>query len=282
MDPITAYQITSMLQGAVSRGTSARTRRLAQPQPRRQDRHHQRGQGRLVHRLQPAHRRGLLHGLRHPAPDGRQRLRRHALRPDLPGVHRRGDGGPGSGEVGGAAGRLLHQGRPPHRPAAVRQRQRRRRAGRVHPRRPGADRRRRVRPDRRRRLEDGRRRAAVHRARNPPRRRSSGCRSAARAARCRRTPPAARCRAAGSTDAWPRWTMRDWSAVGPDEVLAFWFPDDGHERDAAKPTATSGCGGCAAGPTTRSATASADLTHAAALRAARPLGRDAARAARAA
>ena len=35
----------------------------AQPQPRRQDRHHQRGQGRLVHRLFAPDRRRLLHGL---------------------------------------------------------------------------------------------------------------------------------------------------------------------------------------------------------------------------
>ena len=98
--------------------------RPARPQPRRQDRHHQRGQGRLVHRLQPAHRRRLLHGLRHPAPARRERLRRHALRADLRRVHQGGDGGAGAGEMGGAAGRLLHQDRPRHRPAPARQRQR--------------------------------------------------------------------------------------------------------------------------------------------------------------
>ena len=112
MDPITAYQITSMLQGAVSRGTSAELGRQARPQPRRQDRHHQRGQGRLVHRLLAPHRRRLLHGLRHPAPARRERLRRHALRADLRRVHQGGDGGAGAGEVGGAAGRPLHQDRP--------------------------------------------------------------------------------------------------------------------------------------------------------------------------
>ena len=53
---------------AAGRGRPRHQRQLgrpARPQPRRQDRHHQRGQGRLVHRLLPAHRRRLLHGLRH-------------------------------------------------------------------------------------------------------------------------------------------------------------------------------------------------------------------------
>ena len=137
MDAITAYQITSMLQGAVARGTSAASVGQARAEPRRQDRHHQRGEGRLVHRLQPPHRRRLLHGLRHAAAARRERLRRHALRADLRRVHRGGDGGPGAGELGRAAGRALHQDRPPHRRAAARLRRGVERAGRVHPRRPG-------------------------------------------------------------------------------------------------------------------------------------------------
>ena len=119
MDAITAYQVTSMLQGAVSRGTSAATVGQLKPEPRRQDRHHQRGQGRLVHRLQPAHRRRLLHGLRHAAAARQVGVRRDALRADLRAVHQEGDGRAGPGELAGAAGRPLHQHRPPYRPAAA-------------------------------------------------------------------------------------------------------------------------------------------------------------------
>ena len=160
MDAITAYQVTSMLQGAVSRGTSAALGRPAAAEPRRQDRHDQRGQGRLVHRLQPAHRRRLLHGLRRPAAARRERLRRHALRADLRRVHQDGDGGAGAGDLAGAAGRHLRQDRPAHRPAPARLCRGVERPVRVHPRRPG-DGGRRLRPDGRRRLEDGRRRAAL-------------------------------------------------------------------------------------------------------------------------
>ena len=68
--------------------------------------------------------------------------------------------GQGPVKLAGAAGRPLHQDRPPHRPAAAGRRRGRQRAGRVHPRRPGADGRR-LRRDGGRRLEDGRGRAAV-------------------------------------------------------------------------------------------------------------------------
>ena len=50
MDPITAYQITSMLQGVVQHGTAIQARD-AGPAGRRQDRHHQRLPQRLVRRL---------------------------------------------------------------------------------------------------------------------------------------------------------------------------------------------------------------------------------------
>jgi hypothetical protein len=61
MNAVTAYQLTSMMEGVVQRGTA---RGINLPVPdRRQDRHHQRFQGRLVHRLYLEHRGRLLHRL---------------------------------------------------------------------------------------------------------------------------------------------------------------------------------------------------------------------------
>ena len=61
MNAITAYQLTSMMEGVVQRGTA----RGHQPAGAGggQDRHHQRCQGCLVHRLYLEHRGGLLHRL---------------------------------------------------------------------------------------------------------------------------------------------------------------------------------------------------------------------------
>ena len=50
IDPMTAYQITSMMEGVVQRGTATVGARSRQAD-RRQDRHDQRREGRLVHRL---------------------------------------------------------------------------------------------------------------------------------------------------------------------------------------------------------------------------------------
>ena len=50
LDPMTAYQITSMMEGVVQRGTATVVQGGRQAD-RRQDRHHQRREGRLVHRL---------------------------------------------------------------------------------------------------------------------------------------------------------------------------------------------------------------------------------------
>ena len=55
LDPMTAYQITSMMEGVVQRGTATRVATAGRPD-RRQDRHHQRGEGRLVRRLHPGSR----------------------------------------------------------------------------------------------------------------------------------------------------------------------------------------------------------------------------------
>ena len=66
IDPITAYQITSMLEGVVQRGTAPGHGAPRRPD-RRQDRHHERRARRLVRGLHLEHRGGLLHRLR-PAP----------------------------------------------------------------------------------------------------------------------------------------------------------------------------------------------------------------------
>ncbi len=60
MDPVTAYQLTSMLEGVVQRGTAAQRHRPAGAD-RGQDRHDQRCQGCLVRRVLEQHRRGLLY-----------------------------------------------------------------------------------------------------------------------------------------------------------------------------------------------------------------------------
>ena len=63
---MTAYQITSMMEGVVQRGTATVRARCRQAD-RRQDRHHQRREGRLVHRLFARHRLRRLYGLRQAA-----------------------------------------------------------------------------------------------------------------------------------------------------------------------------------------------------------------------
>ena len=66
IDPMTAYQITSMMEGVVQRGTgtvAARSRQAG----RRQDRHHQRRKGRLVRRLLARSRGRRLSRLRQAA-----------------------------------------------------------------------------------------------------------------------------------------------------------------------------------------------------------------------
>ena len=63
LDPMTAYQITSMMEGVVQRGT-ATTLSRTRPPDRRQDRHDQRRKGRLVRRLHAESRRRRLYRLR--------------------------------------------------------------------------------------------------------------------------------------------------------------------------------------------------------------------------
>ncbi len=79
IDPHTAYQMTSILEGVIQRGTAKSLRKLG-PSARRQDRHHQRGEGRLVPRVLARPRGRRVRRLRHAQahgqrPDGRPRRR---------------------------------------------------------------------------------------------------------------------------------------------------------------------------------------------------------------
>ena len=69
LDPMTAYQITSMMEGVVKRGTATVVHQSRQAD-RRQDRHDQRREGCLVRRLLARPRGGGLHRLRQAAADG--------------------------------------------------------------------------------------------------------------------------------------------------------------------------------------------------------------------
>ena len=88
LDPVTAYQIVSMSEGVVQRGTATVVGTLGVP-ARRQDRHHQRLQGRVVHRLFAGPRRRRVGRLRYAAQHGRRRNRRPHRGADLPRLHAR-------------------------------------------------------------------------------------------------------------------------------------------------------------------------------------------------
>ena len=77
---MTAYQITSMMEGVVQRGTATRGARGRQA-GRRQDRHHQRREGRLVRRLLARPRGRRLSRLRQAAPARPRRDRRPLAAP---------------------------------------------------------------------------------------------------------------------------------------------------------------------------------------------------------
>ena len=79
LDPMTAYQITSMMEGVVQRGTGTVVK-VARQAGRRQDRHDQRLQGRLVRRLHARPRRRRLCRLRQAALAGQGRDRRRCSR----------------------------------------------------------------------------------------------------------------------------------------------------------------------------------------------------------
>ena len=88
--PITAYQITSMLQGVVQRGTGAAASVLGRPDGR-QDRDDERVPVRMVRGLHAAHRRGHLHRLRRQPQPGRGRAGRSGGLADLHRFHEGGE-----------------------------------------------------------------------------------------------------------------------------------------------------------------------------------------------
>ena len=88
MDAVTAYQIVSMSEGVVQRGTATVIADLGYP-ARRQDRHHQRLQGRLVHRLSRRTSSSACGPASIRPRHGRRRNRRPHRGADLPRLHAR-------------------------------------------------------------------------------------------------------------------------------------------------------------------------------------------------
>ena len=110
LDPMTAYQITSMMEGVVQRGTAHRGQGGRQAD-RRQDRHHQRREGRLVHRLLARPRGRRLSRLRQAAPPRPRRHRRRAGGADRARFHEGRARRQARGSVPGAGRHQAH----PHR-----------------------------------------------------------------------------------------------------------------------------------------------------------------------
>ena len=104
-DPDSVFQLITMMQGVVQRGTGVPAAQGLEPADRRQDRHHAGLHRRLVLRL---HRRPGDRGvgrLRQPGHARRQRDRRRGRRADLARLHGGGAEGPAGAAVPAAAGR---------------------------------------------------------------------------------------------------------------------------------------------------------------------------------
>ncbi len=98
--PVTAYLMADMLRGVIDGGTGYGVRQLRLHAPRRrQDRHHQRLQGRLVRRLHAVARDRRVGWLRPAADHSPQRLRRRARGADVDAVHEGRDQGPEGGWI---------------------------------------------------------------------------------------------------------------------------------------------------------------------------------------
>ena len=121
LDPMTAYQITSMMEGVVQRGTAVTVSRT-RPADRRQDRHDQRREGRLVHRLHAEPRGRPLYRLRQAAGAGQGRDRRRPCGADLQGVHGRGAEGHADRRLPGAGRHEADRHQPQDRHAGQRRR----------------------------------------------------------------------------------------------------------------------------------------------------------------
>lgn len=86
LDAMTAYQITSMMEGVVQAGTATILEGSRQADRRQASRHHQRRKGRLVHRLLAGYRRRRSYRLRQAAPPRQGRDRRPSGGSDREGL----------------------------------------------------------------------------------------------------------------------------------------------------------------------------------------------------
>ena len=122
LDPMSAFQMTSIMEGVVQSGTAQRLKVL-EAADRRQDRHHQRLQGRVVRRLHARPRRRRLYRLRPAGLHGPWRDRRKPRRADRARLLEGGAEGRAAGAVPRAARHQARARQPQDRPAAGRRRQ---------------------------------------------------------------------------------------------------------------------------------------------------------------
>ena len=121
LDPMTAYQITSIMEGVVQRGTATILKDLERPIAGKTGTTNDEKDA-LVHRLHARHRGRRLCRLRPAQAHGPRRDRRRTGRADRQGVHARGAGQRAAQGVRAAGGHEFRRGRPQFRPALVRRR----------------------------------------------------------------------------------------------------------------------------------------------------------------
>ncbi len=163
MDAITAYQLTSMMQGVVERGTASGSVNLPVPTAGKTGTTNDARDVWFIGFTSNIV-AGCYIGFDRPRPLGRGAYGGDHLRAGLPDLHGEGDGEIWRRPVRDPARRAFHQDRPLHRRTPGRRCDRRLRGGRVFPRRRGADLWRRLRW----RLRHGLEPAAVTRRSPPP------------------------------------------------------------------------------------------------------------------
>ena len=124
LDPMTAYQITSMMEGVVKRGTATVVQKVGKPIAGKTGTTNDEKDAWFVG-FSPDLVCRRLHRLRQAAADGTRTDRRRARRADLHRVHEGGAAGPAAEGVPGAAGHLADPDRPPHRTPRAGRRSRR-------------------------------------------------------------------------------------------------------------------------------------------------------------
>ena len=118
LDPLTAYQITSIMEGVIQRGTG-RQHQVGRQASRGQDRDDERGQGSLVRGFLARPRGRRVHRLRPPAFARRFRAGGDLCRADLPRFHDAGAEGQAGRAVPRAAGHQARVGRSADRDALL-------------------------------------------------------------------------------------------------------------------------------------------------------------------